>query len=287
MDQIGGVPATHFRLSVTAALRDQLNAALDGVQPAPLRQEAVSALQKRGGVYQLFYDGELVYIGKSNNDLPGRLSQHATKLSGRVGPPIERVTFRCAYVDEDLHAVSAEKLLIDQYRAKGAAAWNVNGFGNKDPGKQRDTSLVKEGHFDRLFPIDLDIEVALPGSETLQNVAALMLHLKAALPYTFRFTSKGPKWTALKDIDVPPDEVSLTRTTRQWMEWLAERLPATWCIVALPGYLIGYPDLNYEAIESRTGAWYREQSGVVVFEPHEAKFGSGEVPEELNSSGDD
>lgn len=266
-----------FRLSVTAALRDQLEAALDSLDATALTDEAISTLERRGGIYQLFDGGLLVYVGKSARDLPGRLTQHRIKIDGRFGGLIDRVTFKCAYVDEDLDAVAPETLLISRLRRHGLAAWNTNGFGNKDPGQNRDRSLVKEAHFDRLHPIDLDKPIAVSPEIKPLALGCLMAALKTALPYNLRFGTDARSRQELGAIDVTAEVTGLmVMSAREWMGWLAERLPDDWVIVTLPGYVISYRGLDPDTIQSRTGAWRRVEGGV-VFEEHEAVFAAGAV----------
>ncbi|WP_182112789.1 GIY-YIG nuclease family protein [Actinotalea sp. JY-7876] len=266
-----------FRLSVTAALRDQLIAVLDSLEATDLSEANIGQLERRGGVYQLFEDGVLVYVGKSTRDLPARLTQHRTKIDGRIGQLIDRVTFRCVYVDEDLDAVAPETLLISRYRGSGLAVWNTNGFGNKDPGQNRDRSLVKVAHFDRVHPIDLDKQIVVTRPTEPVTLGHAMSALKTALPYNFRFGSDALSNRELASIDVTDDFTSGSmRTAREWLTWLMDRLPDGWTIIALPGYVIAYSGQDPSTIQSRTGAWMRVD-GVTVFEEHEAVFAAGPV----------
>ncbi|NCD17006.1 MAG: GIY-YIG nuclease family protein [Actinobacteria bacterium] len=274
----------NFRLSVTNAMRDQLIGLLDELEPAPLSEAAVATVERRGGIYQLFEDDQLVYVGKSAKNLQGRLTKHRLKIAGRVNDLIDHMTFRCAYVDEDLDAVAPEKLLIAEFRALGQAEWNSNGFGNNDPGKQRDTSAVKGNHFDRLHPINLDVSVALPSPQHPTTLLAVMDALKRALPYTFRFDGNSSARAALSKIDVtgalPP---TMTRTAREWFEWLMPLLPEGWVIVALPGYVIAYANFEPATIPSRTMDWAFREHRVVALE-HEPEYEESaeeiaEVPE--------
>lgn len=272
------VPAADFRLSVTRALRDQLIEALADIEPAPLERALLDQLEQRGGVYELFEDGVLVYIGKSNHDLPGRLNQHRIKLGGRVGGLLDRVEFKCVYVDEDLHAVSAETLLIDAYRAQQQAVWNTNGFGNKDPGQRRDTSEVKAAHFDALYPIDLDQKVVVELPDEPASVNDMLWAVKTALPYVFRFDQAAATKRSLEAIPAPVDDADFAteRTAREWFEWLSHELPEEWTLVALPGYVIGYPHRPADRIPSRIGSWTRN-GDAVVFTAHVAELAPGEV----------
>ena len=257
---------TTFALSITDALRSQLNSALDQLERVPLTEANLAHLERRGGVYQLFLDDELVYVGKSKSDLPGRLAKHMAKLRGREGDLVGRVTFRCVYVVEDLDSVAPEKMLIAQYREEQRALWNTNGFGNRDPGKKRDTSRVKAQHFDWQFPADLDVEVRIARPEHLRTLASVMKGVKDDLPYTFRYAKSGG---AAVEIGLAVDAVPDSQSAREWMFWIAERLPATWAIVALPGYLIAYPDLEVNSLASRRGSWIKDADGRVVYKAHD------------------
>src|SRR2546423_5476461 len=142
------------RLSIPRALADQLAEGLRKLTPAALDEHEISRLGRRPGIYHLYQNGLLVYVGKAEDSLPKRLTEHYRKLIGRE--KVGAMTFACLYVDEDLHAVAPERLLIHRYRAAGQAPWNTNGFGNHDPGRRRDTTAFEADHFDSLYPVRLD-----------------------------------------------------------------------------------------------------------------------------------
>jgi hypothetical protein len=150
------------------------------------------------------------------------------------------VTFSCLYVDEDLDALAPEKMLIDRFKSEGSAPWNFNGFGNNDPGQQRDTTRVKEDHFDAKYPADLD--VAVDGIEPGRyEVSELVGKMKASLPYVFRYASTGKK--PHRDLASRQVEINSERTppTADYLfAAIADVLPG-WQITALPGYVIMYP----------------------------------------------
>lgn len=283
--------AGHFSLSVTAALRDQLIAKLETLDRVQLAPESLDFLANAGGVYQLFDGDFLVYVGKSAKDLPGRLAKHWRKISGRQGGLQERVSFRCLYVDEDLDAMAPEKMLIGRYRNDGAAEWNNMGFGNNDPGKRRDTTLVEERNFDRQYPIDLSVTVAIPSAQSsgrksatkpITSLAYVMRVFKEQLPYNFRYQRKEGWEARLKTIDLSDDfPDTVVKTARQWLEWIVERLPETWTVVALPGYVIAYPNFEASLCGSRTGAWSRVGASV-VYKEHSPVFSNEEVPDDEN-----
>ncbi|MGW0432342.1 GIY-YIG nuclease family protein [Micromonospora sp. NPDC003197] len=226
-----------FRLSITRALGDQLAESLEKLTPAPLDLASIAALAPRPGVYQLYEDDHFVYVGKADNSLPARLTEHFTKIAGRLH--VGRMTFACLYVEEDLHAVAPEKLLIARYKGEGQAPWNNNGFGNNDPGKERDTTdfSKKPRHFDVLHSANLDwvCDTIMPGRYTADH---LLKSLKEALPYVFRYQQAAFH----KEVTV---EVMSRRPTAdelfQSLAWAIADVEPTWQITALPGYVILYP----------------------------------------------
>ncbi len=229
-----------FRLSITKALGDQLAAALTKLTPAPLAVGNIHKLAPRSGVYQLHYLDELIYIGKAERPLPERLEQHRRKISGRANIDVSDVRFVCLYVDEDFHAVAPEKLLIRDHTGRGEASWNNNGFGNNDPGRQRDATIVKPGHFDALYPVHLELVCDIqPGHYTGAQLAG---ELKEKLPYLFRY-DESPALASIR-VDVP----TAPMTAHELFTLLGEavaRIPtkgARWQIVALPGRIIMYRD---------------------------------------------
>lgn len=228
------VNSARFSLSVTRALADQMAAALSELTPGRLSAAALEALEPLPGVYQLYHRGELVYVGKADQSLPQRLERHLAKLSGRLNIKIPDVTFTCLYVDEDLDALAPEKMLIDRFRAQGRVRWNFNGFGNNDPGQQRDTTLYKDDHFDMLYPADLSVR--LEGIDAgIQVVSELVAEMKARLPYVFRI-GKHPDPARTTVLIAGHDP-----TADELFTLIAAALPG-WQITALPGYVIMYPE---------------------------------------------
>ncbi|MFG2302389.1 GIY-YIG nuclease family protein [Actinacidiphila glaucinigra] len=229
-----------FKLSITKALGDQLAAALEELTPAPLTMENIRALRSSPGVYQLYKDGDLVYVGKADRSLPQRIEKHYRKISGRTNILLAQMTFTCLYVDEDFGAVAPERLLINQHRGEGKVPWNYNGFGNNDPGKRRDTTEVDEGHFDHDHPIDLEYKLTGLSAERSPgaSLASLLQAVKLQLPYVFRYQS-SVDFDGIS-IELPIGDLTADEVLRV----VAQRLPEAWQITALPGYLIMYPKIE-------------------------------------------
>ncbi|MCY0958521.1 MULTISPECIES: Eco29kI family restriction endonuclease [unclassified Streptomyces] len=275
-----------FRLSITRALGDQLAEALDKLTPAPLTQAnldelderaKVEKLQSRSGVYQLHHgpDRKLVYVGKADKPLSSRLGNHLRKISGRRNISIDEMTFKCLYVAEDFSAVAPEKLLIKKYKASGHIPWNANGFGNKDPGRNRDRTVLKANHFDMLFPIDLGraVEGLTPGEQSLFD---LLQRIKQGLPYNFRYMESAhfkKVAIALPDSDITADGV---------FELVAKALPDSWQISALMGYTIMYDDRHTDY----ASAW-RYYRGDEVLEAQPAAKAADDADEDSEDDEDD
>lgn len=225
-----------FKLSISQALTDQLREHLAELIPEPLSPENLAGLDKRQGVYQLYKDGQLVYVGSASGTLPNRLGQHLRKIRGRRSISIDELAFTCLYVDEDLTVLAPEERLIKVFQGEGAAPWNTNGFGNNDPGRRRDESHVSAGHFDSLYPIDLEwpCDSIEAGDRT---AAELLVELKRTLPFVLRYenTPRAKADYADVDISVPADGL----TAESLLELVAEALPG-YQVTALPGYVILY-----------------------------------------------
>ncbi|MDW5328677.1 GIY-YIG nuclease family protein [Plantactinospora sp. KLBMP9567] len=262
-----------FKLSITKALADQLSAALQKLTPKSLTGEALDALPKGPGIYQLYVDDQRVYVGKASKSLPARLRKHHKKLSGR--PIAGGVSFVCLYLDEDLEASAPEKMLLGKYEGKYERTageqpeklqWNNNGFGNNDPGRRRDGSAVEANHFDALYPVNLDLLVnwLTPGPRT---VAKVLAELKRGLPYNLRFEKDTPR--ARQDynqvVQIPDQGISV----RTALKLIVGTLTEGWQATALPGYLIlYYESTSYDSAQ----CWWSRAGASVVETPGPGKF---------------
>lgn len=274
-----------FRLSITEALSKQLYAALKRLEPAPLTQENLDALapqaEKLGlpsmsGVYQLFRqvpgeERQLTYVGKADEPLPERLGNHLYKLSGRENISIEEMSFKCLFVEEDLSSVSPEKMLIKEHLKTGKIVWNNRGFGNNDPGRNRDRTVIKSNHFDLEFPIDLSRTVSglTPGLQSLHDV---LWEIKRGIPFLFRFKHSA----AFKElmVTVPEGEMTVDDAFR----FVAQHLSDKWQICALLGWVIMYDDSPSSYPSARR---YYRNGGVSDQVPKTRKPGKNEAEDEV------
>lgn len=280
-----------FRLSITKALSTQLYEALEALEPAPLTKRNLDALYEQAaqlgldslaGVYQLYRQKpsgghELTYVGKADQPLPKRLGEHLFKLSGRVGISIDEISFKCLFVEEDLSAVSPEKMLIKRHQETSTIVWNNRGFGINDPGRNRDGTVLKDTHFDLEYRIDLGRKVSglRAGSQSLND---LLQTVKAGVPYIFRY-QRSPSFKD-KRVVVPSADMSVDEIFR----FIAEHLDEAWKISALVGWAIMYPD-NDRSYPSAF-RYYRSGGAVADAIPRTKQTEEGDADDQNSGDGE-
>lgn len=251
----GTVPGyAEFEFDLPEALLAHLVRALDRITTAPLVESAVSAVPEHQGIYQLFLDGKLVYIGKTDAEagLQRRLIRHAWKIQHRRGLDPERVTFRAMRVYV-FTAIDLETQLIGYFGGLSAVPWNGSGFGANDPGRERDTTKYKDDHYDVMFPIDIDRDlgdaVFANSATTPETALSALIKLKRHLPYILRFeaTIRNPDRTKDPRKNLPhPDlahEFSVpqnARTARELLVAITRSLKPGWQLTGFPSHVILY-----------------------------------------------
>lgn len=229
-------PTRHFTFDLTGALAEQLASEIPELHPESLTPYNLTQVEETPGVYQLYWHGELVYIGKADKSLRSRLHDHYRKISGRQNIRVEDVSFTGLYLEGTWIPVGPEQMLIKRYGAE--PIWNTNGFGINDPGKERDTTRFRDSHFDVQFPADLDWRLSWlqPGTYTVRD---LIMLAKRELPYLFRFQDKYARHPdyANSYVTIPEGEAI---TADDLFAAIAKALPRGWQITALPGYVIMY-----------------------------------------------
>jgi len=269
--------AAEFKLSITRALADQLAERLTPLRAAPLNEASLGRVQSRPGIYELFLGERRVYIGKASKSLPDRLRNHLRKLSGRTGLSLAVVNFVCLYVDEDLEAAAPETLLLKKYRTAGGLPWNTNGFGNKDPGRRRDTSDVAADHFDAQYPINLDATVEL--APRVDRVDQVLAEMKKQLPYNLRYERTSSD--ARRDLQVTVNIEQPVESLRALARLVLAALPPGWQLTALPGYAILYKET---ASYDTALAWWRSTTTTGVLETTGPARVAAPAGEQLNPS---
>jgi hypothetical protein len=232
-----------FEFDLPAALLARLVEILDGMESAPLNEMGLDGVPDAQGVYQLFHDGQLVYIGKTDSEagLHRRLERHSLKIQHRVALQPSRVTYKAVRIFV-FTAIDLETQLITHYAGKGGSAWNNSGFGANDPGRKRDHTKIKASNFDALFPIDIDRDLGLAFADCA-TVAQALMRLKPALPYNLRFENDGqsPR-RPHPDLVETPIDLGGARTTRDILTAAARALGPEWQATVLRSHLLLYKE---------------------------------------------
>lgn len=235
-----------LEFDLPTALIHALVALLDEMPSATLTEKHVSTVENEQGIYQLFLDDALVYIGKTDADagLQTRLRRHSKKILGRVGLNSNRVTFKAVRIYV-FTAMDLEELLISHFGLTSTNSWNNSGFGANDPGRERDTTKLKEHHFDKKFPIQLQLPVDVGANGKAQSVNDVLVKLKKAVPYLIRAQtagggSKRPHDDLVKTRITIPTKKGLT--AERVLRLIKTALGAEWQVTALPGYIVIYKE---------------------------------------------
>ena len=255
--------AGEFRLNLARAIEDQFVEALESLVPALLDDGNVEATRKEAGVYQLLLKGTIVYVGKADSDLRGRLRMHLRKLSARIGARISDITFRALTMADVFQASHAEWFLLKKHLIGTASpAWNRHNFGNNDPGRNRDKTAVEAGSFDAEFPIQItDEPVSVPKLRDGIDARQFFVLLHRSLPYTLR-ADKLPKAKpvlALLPLSVP--DMS-PRPLGEWLHLALSQLPPNWQATALPGRIVVYQESEALAYPAAFRYWRSTVNGV-------------------------
>jgi len=208
-----------------------------------LTDDDLGSLEKGQGVYQLYYRGSLVYVGKAHN-LKKRLGEHCHKISGRLHIDPQEMGFKCLFVHRNWTTLAPEDSLIKHYRnvGEGECAWNGNGFGPHDPGRERETTDKAPDGFDAQYPIRQDWQCNWIRAGNW-NAAELLKAMKGKLPYLLRVQTarKGSQEPhadyRIQSITVPQDNMS----ARDLLRIVAQALPG-WQATAFPSHLILYKE---------------------------------------------
>lgn len=240
-----------FEFDLPTALQAELIRLLDAMDTGLLDKDTTEAVPEAQGVYQLFYDDRLVYIGKTDAEagLRTRLSRHANKVMHRPNL-IGGVRFKAVRIMV-FTALDLETQLIKHYRGLNvpdAVEWNGSGFGSNDPGRQRETTNKSPEGFDAKFPISIDLAVDLLPLGAI-SVSTALTKLKSVLPYTLRYetlrNSKGRAQAGQPHPDLIAAKVNISRgaqTVRKLMRLICVALGPHWQATAFVSHVILYKE---------------------------------------------
>lgn len=227
-----------FEFDLPDALLVQLVSVLESINSAPLLAHNVQSVPEVQGVYQLFLQDKLVYIGKTDAEagLKHRLSRHARTITHRTNLTTADVKFKAARVFV-FTAMDLETQLIRHAGGTKAVSWNNSGFGANDPGRNRDMTALNEKGFDAQFPIDIDqpFEVDLPKSASALEIIRT---IGKVAPYTVRVEGGQAGDPELKEATVEIPETP--PTMRIVLSSIVGQLSPGWQATKLPARIIMY-----------------------------------------------
>lgn len=233
-----------FEFDLPGALLEQLVGAFERLAPVALNSSNVTQIVDAQGVYQVFLDNALVYVGKTDAEagLRKRLARHAKKISSRRNLDPARVTFRAIRIFV-FTAMDLESDLIRHFGGVKRIAWNGSGFGSNDPGRERDTTRIKNSNFDALYPIDIDCSLDFSIADA-QLATDAIIQLKSKLPYTFRVegSKSGGRGPHPELIGISLSKLVAFPTCRMAVVHIVSHLPPGWQATALRGYVILYKE---------------------------------------------
>lgn len=180
---------TTYNFNFLETVSTQLVQTLEELDLASLTEGSLQELgsfqhesKSKQGVYLLSFRGEPAYLGKAN-DVAARLRIHRRKLLGRQGISEQELGYKALLLDGSMSTAANEELLIAIFRRRHSGMWNGQGFGSKDPGRNRDRT--QPGPFDEAHPIRKDYVVEIEGTE--KTIGGVFKQLKKQLPYLFRY----------------------------------------------------------------------------------------------------
>lgn len=235
-----------FEFDLPDALLKRLIEVLDGMPGEHLTVENVlSNVEEKQGVYQLFPNNNLVYIGKTDAQagLRKRLIRHAEKILDRPNLSPQSVTFRAVQILV-FTAMDLETGLIQHYtETDRKPKWNGSGFGSNDLGRERDTTRYNEDHFDWIYPIDTTIlrHYMETGTYTVASVLGI---IKDKVRYTLRFQNGGGNLrVAHPDLrETQIDIANAPQSVDELLRGMVGVLPVGWQATVLPGHVILYQE---------------------------------------------
>ena len=228
-----------FKLDLARAITEQLVEHFNSIGQSELSIDRVSEAGNMPGVYMLYHQSRLVYVGKSDSNLRGRLERHYKSICGRLNIAVKNISFKAIRLDKNWSALTTESALIEHYDQPD---WNNSGFGSNDPGRRRDSTVLKPDSFDARYPINTQLKLTVPvGQYTSWE---LLNHIKQELPYLLRFKKDGCRKILTK---TQVDVLSGNQTVEDLIILVAKSLGENWQATALAGRILLYPEkVKYE-----------------------------------------
>lgn len=232
-----------FDFDLAHAVLQQLVDAFDELPVGSLTSGHLQPMTPGQGVYQLFENGELRYVGKADN-LKHRLARHEKALSARVGIDVATIGYKALYIHRNWTTWTTETAMIDFFGSE-KLPWNASGYGSNDPGRNRDHTDESET-FNARYPINLDVPcIGVTAGEF--NAFDALIALSRKLPYTLRFqrVTQKSKGKEAKEAEANLKTTTVTvpeepYTVREAIMSLVGQLSPGWQATALRGRVILY-----------------------------------------------
>lgn len=232
-DDIPGM--ADFEFDLETPLFQQIRQAFDAVAPVALDPANVRQIHERPGIYGLLLRGDLVYIGKADRSVRGRLLDHHWTLSGRLNLSVNDVSFKAVVFAETWNPFKPEAALVEEF-GTNRTGWNGKGFGIHDPGRKRDHTDLGDDHFHVLYPLNHDLRSTIRPSEYV--AWELLEELKSTVPYFIRFDKRaGPK-RVLQHTNVSVPRQGMT--VQEVLMLVAQALGSDWQLTRTPSHFLLY-----------------------------------------------
>jgi hypothetical protein len=141
----------HFDFDLDRGIREQV---VEKLNASPILPLAKGVGPAQSGIYVLYYQGRLVYIGKATKELTtsgrtlrSRLNEHVGKIAHSQNISLDEMQCRYLTFDSEWWVFAAEFALVVHFEPE----WNGSGFGSKTPGKGRPGTDRVSSWFE-LFP---------------------------------------------------------------------------------------------------------------------------------------
>jgi hypothetical protein len=143
------------------------------------------------------------------------------------------------------HALQCQawaRLRQDGFTGRVQCAWNGNGLGPHDPGRERETTNKAPDGFDAQYPIRQDWPCSWINAGEV-NAAELLKAIKGGLPYLLRYQTTKQK-SQKPHADYEDLTVTVARddmSARDLLRTIAQALPG-WQATAFPSHMILYQE---------------------------------------------
>ena len=141
----------YFDFDLDQGIRTQV---VEKLEASPLLQLTRSIGPALSGIYALYFNGKLVYIGKaskgttkSKRTLRSRLNEHVSKIESRQNITVADMECRYLTFSSEWWVFAAEFALMTHYQPER----NTSGFGSKVPGVGR-PGTDRVSRWNELFP---------------------------------------------------------------------------------------------------------------------------------------